>query len=131
MAGVLVFGEVAGGQLTPASLEVVGAGALTAGALNGPLQGGLIGGDLAAAAETFRTLLHSLYLVEDGRYRQYLAHEYVAAAQAVIEACSPAIVLFTHTLATREWVPQLAARLDAGFVMDCTAIAVEGDAPIA
>ena len=131
MAGVLVFGDVAGGQLTAASWEVAGAGSAVARALNAPLQGALIGDDLSAAAEAFRALLCSLHLVEGDRYRQYLAHAHVAAAESVIAACSPAVVLFPHTLATREWAPQLAARLDAGLVMDCTAFAVEGDALIA
>ena len=131
MVGILVFGEVAGGQLTGTSLEVAGAGSAVAHATNEPLQGALIGDDLSAAAETFRVFLPSLHLVEGDRYRQYLAHAHVAAAETVIKACSPTVVLFPHTLATREWVPQLAARLDAGLVMDCTALAAEGDALIA
>ena len=60
-----------------------------------------------------------------------LTSEHVAAAEAAIKACAPTVVLFTHTLATREWVPQLAARLDAGLVMDCTALTIEGDALVA
>jgi electron transfer flavoprotein alpha subunit len=131
MAGVLVFGDIAGGELTAASLEAVAAGAAVSRALSEPLQGALIGDNLAAAAEAFRYAIPSAYLVEGGQYRQYLAQERVAAAEAVIKACSPAVVLFTHTLATREWVPQLAARLDAGLVMDCTALGVEGDTLIA
>lgn len=131
MPGVLVFGEIAGGQLTAASLEAAAAGAALSRALGGPLQGALIGDDPAAAAEQLRCAVPSIYVVAGAHYREYLAHERVAAAVAVIKACSPALVLFTHTLATREWVPQLAARLDAGVVLDCTALAVEGDALIA
>ena len=126
MAGVLVFGETAGGQLTPASWEAAGAGAVLARALDCPLQGALIGHDSGAAAEQLRRAVAALYLVESAREQEYLAHSRVAAAAAIIEACSPTIVLFTHTLATREWVPQLAARLDAGLVMDAVALTLEG-----
>jgi electron transfer flavoprotein alpha subunit len=131
MAGVLVFGESAAGQLTPASLEAAGAGTALSRALGGPLLGALIGNDLAQASEQFRHTVSSLYVVEEAHSREYLAHARVAAAEAAIKACSPSVVLFTHTLATREWVPQLAARLDTGLVMDCIALAVEGNNLIA
>ena len=126
MAGILVFGEVAAGRLTPASLEAAGAGAALARALGEPLLGALIGDDLAAASDQFRRAVSAVYLVESEQYVRYTAQPRVAAAEAAIGACSPSVILFTHTLATRDWVPQLAARLDAGLVMDCTAFAVEG-----
>jgi electron transfer flavoprotein alpha subunit len=125
MAGVLVFGETAGGQLTPASLEAAGAGAALAHASGEALQGALIGHEIAAASEQFRRAVATLHVIEAEQYRAYLADERVAAAAAIIKACSPSVVLFTHTLATREWVPQLAARLDTGLVMDCTAVSTE------
>jgi electron transfer flavoprotein alpha subunit len=34
-------------------------------------------------------------------------------------------VIFPHTSQTREWVPRLAASLDAGLVTDCTALQIE------
>src|SRR4030095_5231257 len=122
MPGGVLFGETVRGQLTPGSSEAAGAGAALAHALGAPLQGVLIGHDLAAAAEEFRRALAVLYLIEGTHYRKYVAHARVAAAEAVIRECAPSVVLFTHTLATREWVPQLAARLDAGLVLDCTAL---------
>ncbi len=126
MAGVLVFGDLADGQLTSDSLEVAAAGAGLAEALNEPLLGALVGDDLAAACERFSGGFSSLYLVQGKHYRPYTAHACLAAAQAVFKACSPSVALFAHTLATREWVPRLAARLDTGLVMDCTALAAEG-----
>ncbi len=126
MAGVLVFGDISDGQLTPASLEVATAGANLASALGEPLRGALVGDDVAAATEKFRGGFAALYLVEGRHYRPYSTQASLAAAQAVIAACSPSVVLFAHTLETREWVPRLAARLDTGLVMDCTILAVEG-----
>ena len=126
MAGVLIFGDVAGSQLMPAAMETAAAGAGLAEALGEPLLGALIGDDLVAAAEQFRGGFSKLYLIEGAHYRAYTAHAYMNAAQAAIDACSPSVVLFSHTLATREWVPRLAAHLDTGLVMDCTVLAAEG-----
>src|SRR5512140_2108434 len=123
MAGILVFGDTAGGKLTPASLEVASAGAGLIDALGGSLLGALVGDELAAASEQFRGGFSSLYLVEGRHYRPYTAHACVCAVQAVIKTCSPSVVLFPHTLETREWVPRLAARLNTGLVMDCTVLA--------
>ncbi len=126
MAIVLVFGSVAAGELTRTSLEVAAAGAKVAGALGEPLVGALIGDNVAAAAERFRGAVPSLYVVEGKHYRPYTPEAYLTAAQAAIKACSPSVVLFQHTLETREWVPRLAAQLSSGLLMDCTALAVEG-----
>ena len=126
MAGVLVFGDVIGGALAPASLEVATAGAALAAALGEPLLGALVGDNLKSAAEQFRGGFSSLYLVEGKHYRPYTAQASLAAAQAVIAACAPSVVLFCHTPETREWVPRLAARLDTGLATDCTVLSVEG-----
>lgn len=126
MAGVLIFGDAAGGQLVPVAMEAAAAGAGLAEALGEPLLGALIGDDLNPAAEQFRGGFSVLYLIEGVHYRPYTAKAYMHAAQAAIDTCSPSIVLFPHTLETREWVPRLAAHLDSGLVMDCTVVAAEG-----
>ena len=126
MAGVLVFGDTVGGKLAPASLEMAVAGAELAQALNEPLNGALIGDGLDAAAEEFKGGFATLHLLEGKHLRPYTARSAIAAARAAIDACKPSVVLFPHTLETREWVPRLAAMLDTGLVMDCTALAAEG-----
>ncbi len=126
MAGVLVFGALAAGQLAPASLEAAGVGAQLAKALGAPLFGALIGDNLSAAAEQFQCGYSTLYLAEGAHYKPYTAAAQLAAAKAAIEACTPSIVLFAHNPETREWVPRLAAHLNAGLVIDCVALAIEG-----
>jgi electron transfer flavoprotein alpha subunit len=130
MAGVLVFGDSVGGKLAPASLEMASAGAALAQALNQPLLGALIGASnenaLDGAAAEFGGGFATLYLLEGQHLRPYTARAAIAAARAAIEACQPSVVLFPHTLETREWVPRLAAMLDTGLVMDCTALTAEG-----
>jgi len=126
MAGVLVFGDTVGGTLAPASLEMAAAGAALAQALNEPLVGALIGDGLDAAAAEFAGGFATLHLLEGKELRPYTARSAIAAARAAIDACKPSVVLFPHTLETREWVPRLAAMLDTGLVMDCTGLNAEG-----
>ncbi len=126
MAGVLVFGDAPGGKLAPASFEMAVAGAALAKALNEPLLGALLGDDLAVAAAEFNGGFAALHLLEGKHLRPYTARAAIAATRQLIEACQPSVVLFPHTLETREWVPRLAAMLDTGLVMDCTALNAEG-----
>jgi electron transfer flavoprotein alpha subunit len=126
MPGILVIGEVAGGKLLPASLEAASAGAALAQAFGEPLLGALVGDVLDGAAGQFAAGFTTLYLAEHASLQSYTSHTFVGAAQAVIKACNPSIVLCPHTLRAREWVPALAAALDTGLVMDCTAVAAEG-----
>jgi electron transfer flavoprotein alpha subunit len=123
MAGVLIIGDA-----TPAFLELATAGAALAQASGEPLIAALIGHDCAADRQPLAAAVNLLYLIEGSHYRSYTAQSCIAAAQAAIAATSPSIVLFAHTLEAREWVPQLAARLNAGLVMDCIALGIEDDA---
>jgi electron transfer flavoprotein alpha subunit len=131
MAGVLIFGEVSDGALAPATLRLASAGAQIAQALGEPLIGALVGNEVGRAADEFRCGLTTLYCVQGAHYRPYTADAYMAAAQAVIEASAPSLVLFAHGAETRDWVPRLAARIDAGLVMDCAALTVEEHALVA
>jgi pyruvate dehydrogenase E2 component (dihydrolipoamide acetyltransferase) len=56
MAGVLVFGDMNEGQLTPVSLEIATAGANLAGTLGEPLLGALVGDDVAVRPVMTMTL---------------------------------------------------------------------------
>jgi electron transfer flavoprotein alpha subunit len=125
MGGILVFGEMAAQQLAPVSLEVAAAGADLAKRLGEPLLGALMGDAPEQAVESFQGGLSIIYLVQGAHLRPYCADSYVAAAKVAIDACSPSVVLFPHTLETREWVPRLAASLGAGLVTDCVALQVQ------
>jgi len=124
MAGILVFGELAGSELAPASLELVAAATPLARDLGEPVLGALVGGDVSAASTQFHGL-SALYWVSGVPFKTYTATATLAAAEAIIRESAPSVVLFPHNLQTREWVPQLAARLDTGLVLDCTRLAME------
>ncbi len=129
MPGILVIGEVAGGRLLPASLEAAAAGAALAKSFGEPLFGALmgdVGGALDSATEAFVAGFATLYLVEHASLHSYTAHAHASAAQAVINAAGPSVVICPHTLRAREWVPCLAAAIDTGLIMDCTGVAADG-----
>ncbi|MGZ8267449.1 MAG: electron transfer flavoprotein subunit alpha/FixB family protein [Burkholderiales bacterium] len=128
MAGVMIVGEASEGRLSRPTLQAACAGRQVAEKLGEPLLGALICANVDAVAGEFQCGLAVLYLVSGEHYQPYTAEAYVCAAQAIVEAASPSVVLFAHGADTRDWVPQLAARIGAGLVMDCTGVAVEGDA---
>jgi electron transfer flavoprotein alpha subunit len=126
MASILVVGAAPRGTLAPASFEVAAAGRLLADALGARLVGGLVGHDLAAASDAFLTAgMAELYVVDGARYEPYAGAEYVAAGEAILGACAPAVALFPHTLDTREWAARLAAKRPTGLVTDCVRVAVD------
>lgn len=127
MAGVLVFGEAVAGILTPASLEAATAGAELAAAVGQPLSGGLIGRNIGDAVAAFLGGgMSTLYIVDDLQFEPYIGERYAGAATAVIEHVAPSVVLFPHSLNTREWGSQLAARLQTHLVTDCVRLDVDG-----
>jgi electron transfer flavoprotein alpha subunit len=131
MAGVLIIGDAVEGRPGTEFLELAAAGAALAQATGEPLVGALIARDDTAVRPDCLPPLQRLYLIQNSELRHYAAASFVAAARAVLGASSPSIALFPHTLETRDWVPQLAAALDAGLVMDCVALSLEGNALIA
>lgn len=126
MSGVLIFGEVdSTGQLTTASLQLASAARELASALNQALFGGLIGTKLDRACESFQGGLASLYMSEGEQFSPYSTQAYVQAARAIIKASGATTILFVQGSPAREWVPALAAQMNAGLVTNCTAIAVQ------
>jgi electron transfer flavoprotein alpha subunit len=125
METVLVVGDAPHGTLAPSSFEIATAGRRLAEALGARLVAGLIGHDVGAAAEAFLAAgMTELYVVDEVRYVPYVGEDYVAAGDAIITACSPAVTLFPHTLDAREWVSRLAVRRRTGLVTDCIRLAV-------
>ena len=120
MASILVVGEVTSTGVTKQSLETAALAVKIAEATSGTVCGALLGGgNLASAAAQFQCGFSSLLLVESSQLSTYLAQPLVAAAEAVMRKSDPAIVFFPHSAKVRDWVPQLAAKLRVGLVLDC------------
>ena len=126
MGTVLVFGDAPRGKLAAESFEVASAGRAVAGALGARLVGALVGHNLRPSAEAFLAAgMAELYVADGARYEPYTGQEYAAAGESILGACAPGVVLFPHTLDTREWAARLAARRRTGVVTDCVRVAVD------
>jgi len=128
MPGVIVFGELAGDDLHEASLEALTAGTLLSAQLGEPLIGALLGENARTAVAGFQRGTQRMLLYESGELRQYDGERFAACAHRLVMDSGARVVLAAHTIQTRDWMPRLAARMDAGLVMDCTALAAQGDA---
>lgn len=132
MPGVLVFGAVASHHLQGASLEVAAMGQKIARGLGTKLSGALIGSGCNAAAEAYAGAgMANLFVVDDARLAPYLNDIHLAAAEFIIRKCSPTVVLFPQTAETSEWVPRLAARMNAALVTACSNLSHDGQHLIA
>ena len=127
---ILVFVEQREGKLRSVSREALGAAAaLGSAGLPGPVIGvcaaagdpGLAG---FGGAERF-------LLATQPSFAHYDAAGYTAAVAAAIEKTQPAAVLFAASAMGRDLAPRVAARRGVGLASDCTALTVEGGAPIA
>jgi len=129
MAGILVFGAVADGGLSPGSLHTI---AVAQSLGRGPVAGALIGGNCAASAASLAANgCKMVFVVNDRRLEPYRAEFFVAAAEAIIRRSAPDIVLFAETADTAEWVAMLAGRLGAALASGCIRLAFEGDRLVA
>ena len=128
MPGVIVFGELAGDGLHEASLEALAAGAVLAAQLREPLIGALLGANARAAAAGFQRGPEHILVCEGGDFRQYDGERFAACAQQLLAQSGALVALAAHTVQSRDWMPRLAARMNAGLVMGCTALAAQDSA---
>ena len=126
MSGVLVVGLASGRTLHPASLEVAAAGRALAGTLGVPVFGAVIGEpDETAAARLAAAGLAEVFIADCAAPAPLVAEIQVAHLEFIVERCGASVVLAPHTLDTAEWLPLLAARLDAAVASDAARLTVE------
>ena len=128
---ILVVAEQRDGKLNRASWEAVSAGqklsTLAGGAaITVAVAGGSVG---AAAAELSAADVAGVLTVEDPALEPYTADGFVAAFARLVAERKPAYVLVPHTYLARDFVPKLAATLDAPLVADVVGVVDAGGAP--
>ena len=117
----------AGGRLKASSNEVVACGQDLAQELGKPLEAVVLATERSPAETAAGLKLDRVRLVRDATLDPYTPDPYVAALRQAIESEQPDLVLFPHTYQVRDWVPRLAAALDAPFVSDVVGHRVDGD----
>jgi electron transfer flavoprotein alpha subunit len=117
---ILVIAEQRSGALNKASWEAVAAGQRLAARLGGaPVTVALAGSGIgAAAADLAAAAVAEVIAVEHAALEPYTADGFVAALAPLVSRLAPAYVVFAHTYQARDFVPKLAARLDAALVTD-------------
>lgn len=120
MAGAIwAVTEIGANGLRGVSHEVVACGQDLAEALGQPLEAVVMGSGIREAAQNLAAReLAAVRLIDDPRLDPYTPDAFTAALRRAIEAEGPQLVLFPHTYQVRDWVPRLAAEIDAGFVSD-------------
>ena len=119
------------GRLKAVSLETIAAAQALAEATGGTVEAVVLGSgvDEAAAAAAAKRV-DKVLVVDDPALEPYTPDPYVAALRGAVEAETPAWLVFPHTYQVRDWVPRLAAALDAGFVSDAIALQAGDGGPV-
>ena len=127
--GVLVLGEMAGGELSLTSQELLAAARRVADDIGEELSIGLLGGSVEGAAQ--QAIHHGadrVYAVTHPLLDQYQVDLYLSAMEALCRDISPNIVLIGRTNEGRELAPRLAFRLGVGLAQDCLEVSVDASA---
>lgn len=117
---ILVVAEQRDGRLNRASWEAVAAAQRLAAKTGGaPVKVVVLGGGVGAtAAELAQGAVSEVLAVEHPALEPYTADGFVSALAPLIAGLSPTYVLVPHTYLARDFVPKLAARLDAALLAD-------------
>jgi electron transfer flavoprotein alpha subunit len=128
---ILVVAEQRDGKLNRASWEAVAAAQKLAVIAGGaPVTVAVVGGSVgAAAAELSGAAVGGVLAVQDPALEPYTADGFVAALAQLVAAQAPTYVLFPHTYLARDFVPKLAAKLDAPLIADVVGIVGSAGAP--
>jgi electron transfer flavoprotein alpha subunit len=122
MSGVLVLGDLAGGRLRAATLELIGAGRALCEQGAGELTVALLGHEPEAHVQEVNVEGVAEIVAVSSPQERFEAHVHQAALEALIGARAPAVVLAGHTLDSLGFAAAVAARGRHGFAGDVTAL---------
>ncbi len=124
--GVLVLGEVTGGQLSLTSQELLAAGRKVADTLGEELAIGLLGDTLEGVAQQAISYgADQVYAVTSPLLGQYQVDLYLSAMETLSREVGPNIILIGRTNEGRDLAPRLAFRLGVGLAQDCLEVSAD------
>jgi electron transfer flavoprotein alpha subunit len=125
---LLVVGEVNDGHVSATTTEVLAAGRELAQPTGAKVAVGLLGSDVAAAAqEALHAGADLVYTVEDAQLATLQIDLYLAALQELCRTTTPDIILLGRTALGRDIGPRLACRLGVSLLQDCLKVALDPD----
>ena len=125
-SGVLVLGDVASGELSSTSMELLAAGRAVADSLGEELAIGLFSDTLdVAAPQAISRGADKVYAVTHPLLADYQVDLQLAAMVALAREVNPNVILLGRTNQGRELAPRLAFRLGVGLAQDCLEVSVD------
>ncbi|HLB28185.1 MAG TPA: FAD-binding protein [Dehalococcoidales bacterium] len=120
---VWVYAEQEGGEINPATFELLGKARELAGVLNEKVGAVLVGKDVKGLArELISYGADRVYLADHPLLEQFLPIPYSKTVAEIIQKYKPQMMLFSATPLGRELGPRIAYRVGSGLTADCTAL---------
>ena len=124
--GVIAITEQRDGKFRKVSFEVVSEGRRIADGLSAQLTAVVIGSGVGSlAAEIKKYGPDQIVILDDPALADYRTDAYAPALAEVVKSRDPAVVITGASVQGKDLAARLAARLNAGLVMDCTAISLQ------
>lgn len=131
MAGILVIAEHKDGKIKKVTFEILSTIQDIAKGLGANIDAAIIGTDVSALADQLAQYgAQKVYVVEDSNLNQYNTELYTIAVAKVVEVAKPSVILSGATIAGKDLIPRVAARLKAGLLSDCTGLELNADKKI-
>ena len=126
MAGVLVVGELSGGELHSITGELLAAGRGIGDVIGEEVEVALLNGSDVAGQAAIAQGAATAYLVQDEILADMQLDAQIAALERVCTEVQPSAVLIGRTLSGRDVGPRLAFRLGVGLAQDCLQVEADG-----
>ncbi len=128
MGGILVIAEHKDGKIKKVTFEILSAVQEIAKGLGANIDALIIGANVSGLADQVAQYgAEKVYVVEDPVLTQYNTELYTSAVAKVVETAKPSVILSGATIAGKDLMPRVAARLKAGLLSDCTGIELNGE----
>jgi electron transfer flavoprotein alpha subunit len=124
--GVFAITEQRDGELRKVSLEAVSEGRRVADGLGTDLTAVVLGSGIEGLAEELKKYgPDKIQVADDPALGDYTTDAYTNILSGLIQSADPAVVILGASAQGKDLAGRLAARLDSGVAMDCTAIKLD------
>jgi electron transfer flavoprotein alpha subunit len=124
--GVFAITEQRDGELRKVSLEAVSEGRRIADGLGADLTAVVLGSGIEGLAEELKKYgPDKICVADDAALADYTTDAYANILAGLIQSADPAVVILGASAQGKDLAGRLAAKLDAGVAMDCTAIKLD------
>ena len=126
--GILVLAEQRNGAFRKVAFEAVSEGRRLADSMNTDLTALVIGSGIEnISGELEKYGADTILAADDSALAEYNTDAYTNVSANIIESKDPALIILGASIHGKDLAARLAARLDAGLVMECINIKQDGD----